>query len=131
MLLSTVCMLIALVGTSVYKCFSSLSFILGRCLYPRRDWVSMAVLLANYELAKYWEGICRGLIYIYLDIFIDLQRQTTNLNQDGLRPAQDSRRTQNNTNLDRYCQYFNTMFGRQTASICCDFYMQETFNIDH
>jgi len=80
-----------------------LSFILGRCLYPRRDWASMAVLVANYELAQYWERICRGLIYIYLDIFIDLQRQPTNLNQDSLRPAQDSSRTQNNTNLDRYC----------------------------
>jgi len=100
MLVSTVCMLIILVGTSVYKCFSFLSFILGRSLYPRRDWASMAVLVANYELAEYWEGICRGLIYMYLDIFIDLQRQTTNLNQDSLRPTQDSRRTQNNTNID-------------------------------
>jgi hypothetical protein len=60
----------------------------------------MAVLLANYELAKYWEGSCRGLICVYLDIFIDLQTQTTNLNQDSLRAAEDYRRTQNNTNLD-------------------------------
>jgi len=64
----------------------------------------MAVLLANYELVKYWEGSCRGLIYVYLDILIDLQRQTTNLNQDSFRPAEDYRRPQNNTNLDRCCQ---------------------------
>ena len=64
----------------------------------------MTVLLANYELAKYWEGRYRGLNYVYLDIFIDLQRHTTNLNQDSLRPAEDSRRTQSNNNLDRCSQ---------------------------
>ena len=114
-------MLIIFVGTSVYKCFSFLSFILGRCLYARRDWASMTVLVANYELAKCWEGICRGLIYIFMDIFIDLQRQATNLNQDSLRPAQDSRRTQNNTSVDRYCHQFSTVFGRQTARYVVSF----------